>query len=143
MEANLIINDDIVIPSWELRISVSRASGPGGQHVNKTSSRVSLRWNVLTTTALTDDARAMILQRLKSRLTNEGELIIHVESERSQLRNRYIARERLGELIRKALRPVKKRLATKPTLGSKTRRIAGKKKRGLIKKLRRNDDENF
>jgi len=137
MEKDLTINQHIIIPGSELYVSVSRASGPGGQHVNKTSSRVSLRWNIKNSTALTDAQRVQILERLKSRLVGDCELLLHVESERSQLRNREIARERLAHIVKKALRPVKKRIATKATVASKTRRLEGKKKRGIIKKLRK------
>lgn len=142
METDLIINERVTIPGAELIISVSKASGPGGQHVNKTSSRVSLRWNVQNSQALTPTQRAQIMERLKSRLVGEGEVLLHVESERSQLRNREIARERLVHLIKDALRVIKKRVATKPSLGSKVRRIENKKKRGTIKKLRKFDSGN-
>lgn len=139
MEADLAINDQVVIPGGELSVSVSRSSGPGGQHVNKTSSRVSLRWSVSTSAAITDAERVRIMRRLRSRLVGEGEILIHVESERSQRQNREIARERLAKLVREALRPVKPRVATRPTLGSKTRRIESKKKRGITKQLRKPD----
>ncbi|HXW53813.1 MAG TPA: alternative ribosome rescue aminoacyl-tRNA hydrolase ArfB [Myxococcota bacterium] len=137
MEADLVVNSHVVIPGSELDVSVSRASGPGGQHVNKTSSRVSLRWNVRDSLALTDAERALVMNRLKGRLVGASELLIHVESERSQLRNRQIARERLAQLVKEALRPEKPRVATKPTKAAKAKRIMGKKRRSLIKKLRR------
>jgi ribosome-associated protein len=142
METDLTINESVIIPGAELIISVSRASGPGGQHVNKTSSRVSLRWNILNSQALNKAQREQILQRCKNRLVGEGEILLHVESERSQLRNREIARERLVHIIQDALRVIKKRVATKPSLGSKKRRIEVKKKRGVIKKLRNFDARN-
>lgn len=141
MEADLTINGYLVVPGSELEVSVSRSSGPGGQHVNKTSSRVSLRWNVLNSSALTQNQKSIICQRLASRLVGEGELLIHVESERSQITNRRIARERLATLVAKALKPVKRRVATKPTSGSKKRRLNSKSIRGAIKKLRRPQDE--
>jgi len=142
METDLTINERLTIPGSELEVSVSKASGPGGQHVNKTSSRVSLRWSVKHSQALTEAQRAQIMQRLKARLVGEGELLLHVDSERSQLRNRETARERLAQIVKDALRVVKKRVATKPSLGSKARRIEGKKKRGVIKKLRKLDSGN-
>lgn len=142
METDLTINERVTIPGAELIISVSKASGPGGQHVNKTSSRVSLRWDVLNSQALSEAQRALIIERLKSRLVGDGELLLHVESERSQIRNREIARERLVQIVKDALRVIKKRVATKPSLGSKTRRIENKKKRGIIKKLRKFDSGN-
>lgn len=137
MEADLRINSEIIIPGTELIVTASRASGPGGQHVNKTSSRVSLRWSVKDSKALTEEQRALLLARLHTRLVGEGELLLHVESERSQLKNRKIARDRLVEIVARALRPVIVRKATKPTAGSKARRLGEKKKRGLLKKVRR------
>jgi len=137
MEKDLIINQQVIIPGAELSVSVSRASGPGGQHVNKTSSRVSLRWNIKISRALTQQQKIIILERLASKLVGDSELLIHVESERSQLRNREIARERLVKIIKKALKPRKRRIATKPTQESKKRRLNNKKKRGVIKKLRK------
>lgn len=142
MEANLVINDHIVIPGSELNISVSRASGPGGQHVNKTSSRVSLRWNIVSSIALTAKERALVIERLHTRIVGEGELLINVESERSQRQNREIARQRLAKLLRQALRPKKRRVATKPTLNSQIRRLYDKRKRGTVKKLRKFKDND-
>jgi len=141
MELDLIINSNVTIPGAELSVSVSRSSGPGGQHVNKTSSRVSLRWNIKNSQALTEIIRNLLLHRLSARLVGEGELLVHVESERSQLRNREIARERLAEVVRKALKISKKRIATKPTHASKDRRVSNKKRRGIIKKLRKLDSD--
>lgn len=137
MDADLEINHSLIIKGSELLISVSRSSGPGGQHVNKTSSRVSLRFNIKDSTSLTESQKAILLEKLASHLVGEGELLIHVESERSQYRNRQIARIRLQEIIKKALVPSKKRLATKPTFGSTEQRISSKKRRGLLKKLRK------
>jgi ribosome-associated protein len=137
MEADLYINEEITIPGSELIVSTSRSSGPGGQHVNKTSSRVSLRWNVNTSSALNEAQKTIIMRRLKSRLVGEGELLVHVETERSQIRNRALARERLLLLIKEALVPVRKRIATKPTAQAKKRRIENKLKRKELKNLRR------
>jgi len=145
LENNVVINSKITIPGSEISISTSRSSGPGGQHVNKTSSRVSLRWNILNSVALTEIDRKRILRNLRSRLVGLGEILIHVESERSQLSNRELARERLVGLLRKALVSKKRRIATKPSLGSKNARIKKKKKRGIVKTLRRqqrNDESN-
>lgn len=139
---DLFITAHIIIPASELVITTSRASGPGGQHVNKTSSRVSLRWNIAQTQSLNESEKAIILARLRYRLVGEEEILIHVDSERSQLRNRKIACERLALLIKNALIPTKPRIDTKPTLSSKKRRMEGKRRRGVIKKLRKfvNDD---
>jgi ribosome-associated protein len=137
LDAGLVINEKVVIPFSEFSIIVSRSSGPGGQHVNKTSSRVSLRWNIWESQALTKKEKNLLLIRLRSYVVGEGEILIHVESERSQLRNKEIAKERLVNLVKKALIPKKKRLATKPTLGSKVKRLANKKKRSYLKTLRK------
>jgi ribosome-associated protein len=137
MENDLVINPHLIIPGSELIVSVSRASGPGGQHVNKTSSRVSLRWSIRNSNALTDEEKALIIVRLKSRLVGEDELLIHVESERSQYKNRQIAKERLIKLVREALRPKKPRVATKPSTSAKNKRITNKKRHGTLKKLRK------
>lgn len=141
METDLPINHHLIIPGDELKITASRASGPGGQHVNKTSSRISLRWNLLNTTALNDREKDRVIKRLHHRLVGDGDILIHVDSERSQLQNRRIALERLAALIKDALHVQKKRVATKPSLGSHVRRIKGKKLRGIIKQQRRAVDE--
>jgi ribosome-associated protein len=138
LEANLPINNRIIIPGDELHVTVSRSSGPGGQHVNKTSSRVSLRWSIPTSSVLSDEERSVLLTRLASRLVGDGDILLHVESERSQQRNREVARERLAQLVGDALRPRKKRVATQPTRSSKAKRLKQKKLRSIVKKLRSN-----
>ncbi len=136
MEGELYIQLGISIPDSEFEIATSRSSGPGGQHVQKTNSRVTLRWNISQTSALTDEERARVLKVLAAKLTTEGELIVHVDSERSQFRNKQIARERLAEIVRHALKKPKARKKTKPSKASKQRRIAAKKHRGDLKGLR-------
>ncbi len=133
MEADLPVNHSLTIPGNELEVATSRSGGPGGQHVQKTSSRVSLRWNIRDSIAITPLQRTRLMQKLASRLTLEGELLIHVDSERSQIRNRDIARERLAYIVLEALKVAKKRVATKPTRGAKERRIAAKKRDSRIK----------
>jgi len=132
----LRIADDITIEDWELSESFVRASGPGGQHVNKVSSAVELRFEAARSPNLTGPVKARLRRLAGSRWTSEGALILRVEDTRSQARNRDIARERLAELIRKALVAPRRRIATKPTLSSKRRRVDGKKQRGAIKALR-------
>ncbi len=141
MESDLIINHRVVISGAELGFTASRAGGPGGQCVNTTSSRISLRWNIAESKALTDEQKARVLARLRHRLVGDGELLIHVDSERSQIHNRRLARERLAQLVKDALVVQKRRIATKPTSSSKNLRIAGKKLRGVIKQLRRDMGE--
>lgn len=133
---SLQVRPRFVIPAEELSESVSHASGPGGQHVNKTASRVSLRWNLRESSVPSDSQRARLLDKLGTRLTRAGEIIVHAESARSQLANRQEARRRLAELIDAALTVPRKRKKTRPTLGSKKRRLAAKKRRSETKKMR-------
>ncbi|MHC4845678.1 MAG: alternative ribosome rescue aminoacyl-tRNA hydrolase ArfB [Planctomycetota bacterium] len=137
----LWVRRGLVIPEDELSASISRSGGPGGQHVNKTSTRVSLRWSVTESRVLSDAQRARLSKSLAARLTQSGELIVHVDSERSQSRNRELARERLAKLVRAALTVRKARRPTKPTKASKRRRLVAKQKRGHIKKLRGRPDD--
>ena len=124
------------IPTSEFEITTSRSGGAGGQHVNKTSSRVTIRWNIPSSAILTESQRDRLLVKLASRLTTEGDLILHVDTSRSQIQNREIAYERLHELVDRALFKVKHRVPTKPTKGSQTRRIQNKKRIGDTKKQR-------
>ena len=99
MEEELQIKEDVIIPGSELNFTASRSGGPGGQHVNKTSSKVTLHWNAATTCALDGPARDRMIERLQPRLTSDGVLNINVDEERSQHRNRQIARSRLKEIV--------------------------------------------
>jgi len=126
----------ISLDESELHEDFVRASGPGGQHVNKTSSAVQLRFDVRNSPNLPDEVRARLERLAGSRLTLDGVLIIVAESYRSQLRNREDALERLIDLIREAAVPPKPRRPTKPTFGSKQRRLEGKAKRADVKKMR-------
>ena len=143
MEEDLDVLPGVTIPQWELVFTASRSGGPGGQHANKTSSRVTLHWSVKTTSALTEQQRWRVKKNLASRLTQDGVLQLHVEDSRSQHRNRELARERLVDVLKKALFVPKKRRATKPTKASKRRRVDAKKARSGVKKMRgkpRGDD---
>ena len=130
------VTSDLTIPDSELTERFLRADGPGGQHVNRTESAVELRFDVAHSPSLPDDVRARLLSRNDRRLTGQGVLVIQARRFRDQARNREDARERLTELVRSALLPPKKRVATKPTRASKERRLAGKQKRGAIKRNR-------
>ena len=114
----LEVGPDLKIPEDELAEQVSRASGPGGQKVNKTSSRVTLRWSIATSAALSERQRARLLARLGSRLTREGELVLHAQRSRSQASNREQARARLVELVRDCAGRARPRVAGRaPTRG--------------------------
>lgn len=121
----------------EVQIRHVRASGPGGQHVNKTSTAVELRFDVRASPSLPEPVRARLYRLAGSRLNQEGELILVAQSRRSQELNRQEAIERLLDLIRKAAAPPPPpRKKTKPTYASKLRRLEGKTKRGAVKNLR-------
>ncbi len=132
----LRINDDITLADWELSESFTRASGPGGQNVNKISSAVELRFEAARSPSLPPAVKARLRRLAGRRWTGDGAIVIRAEETRSQARNREIARERLRELIERALVVPKRRVKTRPTLASKRRRVEGKVKRGQVKALR-------
>ncbi|MBP2297817.1 alternative ribosome rescue aminoacyl-tRNA hydrolase ArfB [Azospirillum picis] len=127
----------ISLDESELQEDFVRASGPGGQHVNKTESAVQLRFNVAASPNIPPDVKVRLAKLAGSRMTSDGVLIIQGDSYRSQLRNREDVRERLIDLIRDASVPPKIRRKTKPTYGSQQRRLEGKAKRSEVKQGRR------
>ena len=129
----LAVNESLSIPRGELDVRVSRSSGAGGQHVNKTSSRVEIFWNVLTSRALDETQRSRLREKLASRLTTDGSVRVVASDMRSQGRNRELAEERLADLVRRALVVPKKRRATKPTRASKEARLESKKRHSTKK----------
>ncbi len=111
----------------EILFNPSRSSGPGGQHINKVSTKIELRFHIPNSELLTEEEKAILLQKLKNKINKEGELIIVSQEERSQLKNKEKALEKFYEIIEKALTPPKKRKPTKPTQASKEKRLEEKK----------------
>lgn len=128
------------IPDNEIRIETSRSGGPGGQNVNKVASKVQLRWPVGASLVFSLEEKFRIRRELSHRINQEDELMIDVDEERSQMQNKDIAIARLHELVHKALAPKKIRRKTRPTRGSKERRLTEKKKVGERKRTRRQND---
>ncbi len=129
---------EIYIPdlSSEFVFQTSRSSGPGGQNVNKVNSRVELRFDIPNSVLLTDNQKELLQRKLATRITAEGVFLVVSQEERSQLRNKELSIQKCYVLIRQALKPVKRRRATRPTKGSVERRIQSKKAKGEKKSLR-------
>ncbi len=137
MEDSLFIKEGVTIPAGELRFATNRAGGPGGQHVNKTNSRVSIFWDLAGTTAVGPHLRARLMRRLQTRLTRDGHIVVHVDENRSQHQNRQTALERLARIVLDALAVRKKRVPTRMSASQKRRRLDEKRRRSNKKRLRR------
>jgi len=140
MDGDLRVSDELTIPASELVFRASRSGGPGGQHVNTSSTGVELVWSVCDSPSLTEAQRELILQRLRTRITAAGEIILAESGSRSQLRNRKVALERLRELLAEAVTPPKPRRRTRPPAAAKEERMREKRRRSQVKKLRRPPD---
>ena len=126
----------------EFIYSASRSGGPGGQNVNKVSTKVELRFSVILSSVLSDYEKELINKKLKNKINNEGELILVSQAERSQLGNKIAVTGKFYEIVSKALTIPLIRRATRPTITSKFRRLDEKKNRGFVKKLRKDSGES-
>ena len=141
MPGDLHVRGSVVVPESELLWRFSRSSGPGGQGVNTSDSRVELRLDVASTTALSPYLRARALERLGPRLV-DGVVTVSASEQRSQWQNRLAAERKLAELLAEAIAPPPRpRVATRPSASARRRRVDDKKRRGQIKKLRRADPD--
>ena len=133
----LRISDHIILEDWEFSEQFTRASGPGGQNVNKLATAVELRFEAERSPNLSPHVKARLKRIAGRKWTKEGAIVLQCDETRHQARNRDIIRARLVEMIKQALIVPKRRIATRPTLASKNRRITAKKQRGLIKANRK------
>jgi ribosome-associated protein len=138
---DIVVTPRVIIPGGELAIAFARAGGAGGQNVNKVSSKVELRWNPTTSAALTDDERAWLVHRLRSRLTSDGTLIVTSTATRDQGKNRDDATSKLALIVRAALDRPRPRRATRPSRSAKRRRLADKRHHAEIKRGRASRDD--
>lgn len=136
MKNDIFIKSGITIPEHELEITASRSGGAGGQHVNKTDTKITIRWNIKNSNALTDEQKQRIVAKLQSRITEDGDIIVHNSESRSQQQNKKNALNNLAAIIRNALHIEKKRIATKVSKALKEARLKSKAHRSSIKQMR-------
>lgn len=140
MPAKIIINTSLSITAREIRITATRASGPGGQNVNKLATRITLRFNVDGSPSLTDSQRSLIREKLAGQIAKNGDLVLHEERSRTQGANRKLAMEKFRLLIAGALRKPRKRIPTAAGAGEREKRLREKKREGAKKLQRRKVD---
>lgn len=136
---DVVLSNNLTIPAWELTFSYSPSGGPGGQHANRSATRVTLYFDVANSPSLNAPQRKRIQKRLSSRLDQDGILQLSAQDTRSQYRNREIVLERFEELLREALKPRKRRRKTRPSAAANERRLREKKERGRRKRERGRD----
>jgi len=136
----LEVSDELSLPRSELEFRATRSGGPGGQHVNTSSTRIELLWNLGDSRALSDEQRDRLRQRLASRTDAAGYVRVVSSEYRSQLRNREAAEARLVELLRRALAVPRKRVATRPSRAAKEARLRDKRRQSEKKRLRRGEE---
>ncbi len=136
------VNADLAIPRTELVVRATRASGAGGQHVNKTATRVEVTWNVTDSPSLSEEQRTRIRTRLASRISDDGELRVVASDTRSQLQNRELAESRLADVVRRALAIPKPRRKTRPSRASKQARLSDKRITSEKKRSRRSKTDD-
>lgn len=141
-QSGLRINGSVVIPLTELVVRATKSSGPGGQHVNTSSTKVEVVWNVRTSSALTDVQRFRALIMLATRVDGEGNIRVVASDTRSQRQNRSLAEERLAEMVRRSLVVPKVRRRTKPTRSSVENRLIEKKRQAGKKRDRRSHGDD-
>jgi len=130
------------IPEHELEFTFARSSGPGGQNVNKTETKATLRWAVASSSSLPADVRARFLRAFATRITTQGELVLSSQRHRDRLRNVDDCLEKLAAMLRKAATPPRKRRPTRPSRGAVERRITAKKRQSSAKRERRRPSED-
>jgi ribosome-associated protein len=141
MDGDIVVSQSLSIPESEISFRFSRSGGPGGQNVNKVSSRVLLEFDILNSPSLSDAQRRRLLHRLESRLDSDGVLRIQVDDSRSQWQNRQIALKRFAEMLSDALKVQKRRIPTRRSAAANSRRLEAKKRRGDIKRGRRTNGQ--
>lgn len=141
-DGDLVVSPQLTIPRAELQMRASRAGGPGGQHVNTSSTRIELLWDLTHSRAVSEEVRARLLTKLAARLDADGMVRVVASDRRSQAQNREAAEARLMEVVRQALVVPKRRRPTRPTAASRKKRLEEKRKRGERKRDRRKDFED-
>ena len=134
--ASLRITDSVTVPRAELDYRASRSGGPGGQHVNTSSTRIELIWSVATTPSLSEEQRARVMEKLANRINAAGELLLAESGSRSQHQNREVVTDRFVEILAGALRVAPPRKRPRPPKAEKERRLQEKKRRSEVKRLR-------